>query len=135
MHSYIILFLFTHMCTILQACFPHMYTILHNLETNLFWLSCKQFLWILWHLKFTGCMCQHPYVIVWLNWNLKSFSQHHLQLINLKEKLKLDRAIKTINVWFMSFGQSIECRNWCWMSNICHCYLFWLQPSFKRDHF
>ena len=81
MHSYIILFLFTHMCTILQACFPHMYTILHNLETNLFWLSCKQFLWILWHLKFTGCVCQHPNVIVWLNWNLKSFSQHHLQLI------------------------------------------------------
>ena len=90
MHSYIILFLFTHTCTILQACFPHMYTILHNLEINLFWLSCKQFLWILWHLKFTGCMCQHPNVIVWLNWNLKSFSQHHLQLIHLLEKLKLD---------------------------------------------
>ena len=22
------------------------------------------------------------------------------------------------NVWFMSFGQSVEFRNWCWMSNI-----------------
>ena len=27
-------------------------------------------------------------------------------------------------VWFMSFGQSDEFRNWCWMSNICYCYLF-----------
>ena len=36
MHSYIILFLNTHTCILLQACFPHMYTILHNLEINLF---------------------------------------------------------------------------------------------------
>ena len=26
--------------------------------------------------------------------------------------------------WVMSFGQSIECWNWCWMSNICYCHLF-----------
>ena len=30
---------------------------------------------------------------------------------------------KSTYVWFMSFGQSVECRNWCWMSNICYCYL------------
>ena len=27
-------------------------------------------------------------------------------------------------VWFMSFGKSVECLNWCWMSNVCYCYLF-----------
>ena len=26
-------------------------------------------------------------------------------------------------VWFMSFGQSAESQNWCWMSNICYCFL------------
>ena len=38
-----------------------------------------------------------------------------------KKKLK--------GLWiFMSgschFGQSVECWNWCWMSNICYCFLF-----------
>ena len=27
-------------------------------------------------------------------------------------------------VWFMSFGQCVKCRNWCWMSNISYYYLF-----------
>ena len=26
--------------------------------------------------------------------------------------------------WFLSFGKRVECRNWCWMSNIYYCYLF-----------
>ena len=30
----------------------------------------------------------------------------------------------THNVRFISFGQGVECRNWCWMSNISYCYLF-----------
>ena len=33
------------------------------------------------------------------------------------------RISKKTIVWFMSFGQSVECRNLCWMSNICYCYL------------
>ena len=33
-------------------------------------------------------------------------------------------------VLIMSFQQGVEFWNWCWISNICYCYLFWLQPSF-----
>ena len=35
-----------------------------------------------------------------------------------------DKMVNQIYVWFMSFGQSIECQNWYWMSNICYCYFF-----------
>ena len=35
-----------------------------------------------------------------------------------------------INVLFMSFGQSIECQNWCWMSNIYYCYT--VESRFKN---
>ena len=44
--------------------------------------------------------------------------------------LMSSKAFFSFNVWFMSFGQSVECRNWCRLSNICYCYLFSLQPSF-----
>ena len=33
----------------------------------------------------------------------------------------------------MSFGQSIECRNWCWMSNIFYCYLFLTTVEFYNS--
>ena len=33
-------------------------------------------------------------------------------------------SIKSFNVWFMLFGRSVKCRNWCWMSNIFYRYLF-----------
>ena len=42
-------------------------------------------------------------------------------------KVRIYRSInikyKYVNVWFMSFGQGVECQNWCWMSNICYCEL------------
>ena len=44
--------------------------------------------------------------------------------------LMSSKAFFSFNVWFMSFGQSVECPNWCRMSNICYCFLFSLQTSF-----
>ena len=38
--------------------------------------------------------------------------------------VKFRYSEKATSVWFLSFGQSGECRNWCWMSNIWYCYLF-----------
>ena len=45
-------------------------------------------------------------------------NKNNKPFLHVQKFLFFDR----INVWFMSFGQSVECPNWCWMSNIC--YLF-----------
>ena len=42
----------------------------------------------------------------------------------------LIKLIYKTYVWFMSFGQGVECQNCCWISNICYCYLVWLRSRF-----
>ena len=37
-------------------------------------------------------------------------------------------------VWFMSFGQSAESQNWCWMSNICYWYFLTAAEFYNLGH-
>ena len=65
--------------------------------------------------------------------------------MNLRETPQIDRSNESLDhngtkismkflqnffVWFMSFGQSVKCQNWCRMLDIYYCYLLKLWPSF-----
>ena len=83
--------------------------------------------------------------------NCKFYLWHHWFRNHKTIQYQGDLGVSLSNVWFMSFGQSVECQTWCWMSNICFCYIPLLTAPkfynlghiqgiirvklFKRDHF
>ena len=60
----------------------------------------------------------------------KNPKTHIFLIIYLRERALMKSNFQVLYVWFMLFGQNVKCWNWCWMSNICFCYLFVLQPTF-----
>ena len=82
------------------------------------WGTCDFFFWPIkkFHLFSQHVVCKE---LVFL----QTFQRQQLLICNFIWRIFF-MVSYSIYVRFMSFGQSVACRNCCWMSNICYCYLF-----------